>query len=108
MTARDELVVALAGRYALGSRADRGRMLEWPPFLSPPPQVPPREPANPEDREGQDGEVEAVHDDAQLRVAAPLLPKQVAHVGEGVALGPGACERVKLKRHLRHAGDPGR
>jgi hypothetical protein len=28
MTTRDELVVALAGRYALGSRADRGRMLD--------------------------------------------------------------------------------
>ena len=28
MTTRDELAVALAGRYALGSRADRGRMLD--------------------------------------------------------------------------------
>ena len=28
MTTRDELVVALAVRYALGSRADRGRMLD--------------------------------------------------------------------------------
>lgn len=28
MTTRDELVAALAGRYALGSRADRGRMLD--------------------------------------------------------------------------------
>ncbi len=28
MTTRDELVMALAGRYALGSRADRGRMLD--------------------------------------------------------------------------------
>lgn len=28
MTTRDELVVALAGRYALGSRADRSRMLD--------------------------------------------------------------------------------
>ena len=28
MTTRDELVVALAGRYALGSRVDRGRMLD--------------------------------------------------------------------------------
>ncbi len=28
MTTRDELVVALAGRYAVGSRADRGRMLD--------------------------------------------------------------------------------
>ena len=28
MTTRDELVGALAGRYALGSRADRGRMLD--------------------------------------------------------------------------------
>lgn len=28
MTTRDELVVALAGRYALGNRADRGRMLD--------------------------------------------------------------------------------
>ena len=28
MTTRDELVVALAGRYALGSRADRGRILD--------------------------------------------------------------------------------
>ena len=28
MTTRNELVVALAGRYALGSRADRGRMLD--------------------------------------------------------------------------------
>ena len=28
MTTRDELVEALAGRYALGSRADRGRMLD--------------------------------------------------------------------------------
>ena len=28
MTTHDELVVALAGRYALGSRADRGRMLD--------------------------------------------------------------------------------
>ena len=28
MTTRDELVVAFAGRYALGSRADRGRMLD--------------------------------------------------------------------------------
>jgi len=28
MTTLDELVVALAGRYALGSRADRGRMLD--------------------------------------------------------------------------------
>ena len=28
MTTRDELVSALAGRYALGSRADRGRMLD--------------------------------------------------------------------------------
>src|ERR1700712_1019641 len=28
MTTRDELVVALAGRYASGSRADRGRMLD--------------------------------------------------------------------------------
>jgi hypothetical protein len=28
MTTRDELVVALAGRYALGSRTDRGRMLD--------------------------------------------------------------------------------
>ena len=28
MTTRDELVVALARRYALGSRADRGRMLD--------------------------------------------------------------------------------
>jgi hypothetical protein len=28
MTTRGELVVALAGRYALGSRADRGRMLD--------------------------------------------------------------------------------
>ncbi len=28
MTTQDELVVALAGRYALGSRADRGRMLD--------------------------------------------------------------------------------
>ena len=28
MTTRDELVVALAGRYALGSRADRGRLLD--------------------------------------------------------------------------------
>ena len=28
MTTRDELVVALAGRYVLGSRADRGRMLD--------------------------------------------------------------------------------
>ena len=28
MTTRDELVVALSGRYALGSRADRGRMLD--------------------------------------------------------------------------------
>src|ERR1700709_28780 len=27
-TTRDEWVVALAGRYALGSRADRGRMLD--------------------------------------------------------------------------------
>ena len=27
MTTREELVAALAGRYALGSRADRGRML---------------------------------------------------------------------------------
>ena len=28
MTTQDELVVALAGRYAVGSRADRGRMLD--------------------------------------------------------------------------------
>ncbi len=28
MTTRDELVVALAGRYALGSREERGRMLD--------------------------------------------------------------------------------
>ena len=28
MTTRNELVVALAGRYVLGSRADRGRMLD--------------------------------------------------------------------------------
>ena len=28
MATRDELVVALAGRYALGSRVDRGRMLD--------------------------------------------------------------------------------
>ena len=28
MTTRDELVLALVGRYALGSRADRGRMLD--------------------------------------------------------------------------------
>ena len=28
MTTQDELVAALAGRYALGSRADRGRMLD--------------------------------------------------------------------------------
>ena len=28
MTTRDELVVALAGRYALGSRVDRSRMLD--------------------------------------------------------------------------------
>ena len=28
MTTRDELVVALAGRYAVGNRADRGRMLD--------------------------------------------------------------------------------
>ena len=28
MTTRDELVTALAGRYALGGRADRGRMLD--------------------------------------------------------------------------------
>ena len=28
MTTRDELVVALAGRYALGSRLDRGRILD--------------------------------------------------------------------------------
>jgi len=28
MTTQNELVVALAGRYALGSRADRGRMLD--------------------------------------------------------------------------------
>jgi hypothetical protein len=28
MTTRDELVGALAGRYAAGSRADRGRMLD--------------------------------------------------------------------------------
>ncbi len=28
MTTRDELVVALAGRYALGSRVERGRMLD--------------------------------------------------------------------------------
>ena len=28
MTTRDELVLALAGRYALGSRADRGLMLD--------------------------------------------------------------------------------
>jgi hypothetical protein len=28
MTTRDELVAALAGRYALGSQADRGRMLD--------------------------------------------------------------------------------
>ena len=28
MTTREELVAALAGRYALGSRADRGRMLD--------------------------------------------------------------------------------
>ena len=28
MMTRDELVVALAGRHALGSRADRGRMLD--------------------------------------------------------------------------------
>ena len=28
MTTRDELVVALAGRYALGSLVERGRMLD--------------------------------------------------------------------------------
>ena len=28
MTTRDEVVLALAERYALGSRADRGRMLD--------------------------------------------------------------------------------
>ncbi len=28
MTTRDELVVALAGRYARGSRVERGRMLD--------------------------------------------------------------------------------
>ncbi len=28
MTPRDELVMALAGRYALGSRPERGRMLD--------------------------------------------------------------------------------
>ena len=28
MTTQDEFVAALAGRYALGSRADRGRMLD--------------------------------------------------------------------------------
>ena len=28
MTVRDELVVALAGRYVMGSRADQGRILD--------------------------------------------------------------------------------
>ncbi len=69
--------------------------------------MPPREPAESEDNEGHNGEVEAVHGRPQPRVAVPPFPEQVTHVGEGVAPRPGASKGVGLERKLRHAGDAG-
>src|SRR5437764_7020358 len=76
--------------------------------ILPPPavfQMRPHVPNGAADDDGDDYAVETMHEGLEAGIGVPALSELLADIGESIAPGPGAQERIELELSLRHARD---
>src|SRR5690242_9483713 len=69
--------------------------------------VRPDVPSGQDDDPRDDNAVEPVHEVLEAGIGVPALAQPLADIGERIAPGPGAQERIDLEPRLGHAGDAG-
>src|SRR5947207_2360344 len=68
-------------------------------------QMRPHVPNGAADDDSDDNAVETMHEGLEAGIGVPALSELLANIGESIAPGPGAQERIELELSLRHARD---